>query len=188
MRMVMLVPMWWGLLITPCDLLAGESDKEMTVFDSLQTQERVGERPHIFGCAAEHDHLHAIVMADVDVEHGDDQLMMVVLKPAHFIGQITGMMIINERQTAQHICAFRLFFEPRLNERIPHQIAQRFGTSRIALLGNRAVEALQQVIIGADAETRYVSHLFLRLRLWLHLYNTISDFVIHKFSRSKTYR
>src|SRR5829696_8329294 len=50
------------------DVAGREGEEEPAVFDALEAEQRVGQRPHLGRPPAERDQLEAVVMADVDVE------------------------------------------------------------------------------------------------------------------------
>lgn len=89
-----------------------EGDEEVAVLDTAQAEERVGKLADRFGLAAEGDDLKAVVVADVDVEDGDDQLVMGVLEIGHPGGQFAGVVVIDDGQAAQNLAADGVGVDP----------------------------------------------------------------------------
>jgi len=136
------------------DMLRGKRDEKSTVFDALQAEQRVGQLAHLAGLPAQHDYFHAVVVADVDVQHGNDQSVMGVLQRGHLLGEVVCVVVVDERQAAEDIGGLRLRFDARAHERVADQVAQRLGARRVALRGEEAVKAFQQLALNADAESQ----------------------------------
>ncbi len=73
------------LMLVFDDFSRRKRDEKFAVLDSFQTQNRVGKRPHLFDFAAQDDDFHTIVVADMNVQHRDDKIKIVVLQSVHFI-------------------------------------------------------------------------------------------------------
>lgn len=57
------------------------------MLDALQAQKRVGRRAHLTRTAFQRNHLHAVVLVDVDVQHRDDEVVAAVLYLGHPVSQ-----------------------------------------------------------------------------------------------------
>ena len=136
-----------------------KGDEESAVLDPLQTEEGVGQLANRLDLAAESEHLEAVVVADVDVEDGDDQVVVLVLEIGHLGGEFAGMVVIDEGEGAKNFALGGSGVDARLDEGIAHQITKGLGAVGIAPLPGQLVEALNQFTLGADAKSNQVSHL-----------------------------
>lgn len=113
------------------------------MFDAFQTEQGVAQRLNLRGPPAQHNDLHAIIVADVDVQDGNHQLVMVMLKFSHLVGQFIGVMVIDQRQAAQDFSRIGVFGQPLLHQGIANQIAQGFGSCGVTALGDQPVKTIE---------------------------------------------
>ena len=102
------------------DVAGWEGEEQPAVFDTLETEQRVGQCPHLGHPPAERDQLEAVVMADVDVEDRDDQAVMVVLQRRHPLAELPRVVVVDERQAAEHLGLVGVAFDTRLDQRVAH--------------------------------------------------------------------
>lgn len=148
---------------TSRDGARGKRDEELAVLDAFQAHQGIGERAHFACRPTEHDHFHAIVVADVNVQHGNDQFVVVVLQRGHLMGEVGCVVVVDECQAAEDFGGLLRRFDPRPHERVADQVAQSLGARRVALRRDEAVEAFQQLALNADAESQKVAHPISRL-------------------------
>src|SRR6478672_6797316 len=93
------------------------------------------------------------------VSRCDDQVMVVVLQFRQLVRQKPGVMIIDQGDTADYE-SIRIFYGCG-NQTIAYQVTEGFGTIGVALAGDEAVKAGQEIGINSDARPCQLSHKFL---------------------------
>lgn len=102
--------------------------------------------------------LKAVVMVKVNVNRAHDLIVMPVLHPGQTIVHLPDMVVINQRQRADHLllrCSNELF-----NQCISHQVSIRFRAACVALRSYRSIESIEKRRRNRDAQT---AQCFLRL-------------------------
>ena len=67
------------------DFPCRQRDEKFAVFDTLQTQNRIGKRSDLTDFAAQNNDFHTIVVTDVDVQNRHDEIEIFVLERVHLI-------------------------------------------------------------------------------------------------------
>ena len=90
-------------------------DEKFAVLNTFEAQKIVRQCMNIFCHATKGDDLHASIMADVDVQDGDKQIVMFVLTFRHLLGEVARVMVLNKRQASQNMRVV-VGFDARFNE------------------------------------------------------------------------
>ena len=71
--------------------------RDFAVEDPLRGQQLFTEVANLLRRPAEHGHFQAVPLAEVDVQAGDDELVVVVLLVDEAGGQLAGVVVVDER-------------------------------------------------------------------------------------------
>ncbi len=114
-------------------------------FTPLVPMSSRGEAPDLSGLTSQYDDLEAVVRVEVDVQRGDDLLVVGVLVLGELVGKIGRVVVVDERHGADRLVLADL---PLLfDERVSNEVADRLGAVHVALIGDEGVEALEQALV-----------------------------------------
>jgi len=105
---------------------------------------QIGQFANLAGLGLHHDHLGAQFARQVHVRGHFDRSMMVVLKVGKLLGKLVLMMIVDERDCAQHL-AISLPFA--LDEPLPDHVSDIFRTVRVPALLDQSFQAFEQRLL-----------------------------------------
>src|SRR5208283_1359562 len=100
--------------------------------------------------AAEHDHLQASPLVQVDVSGRDDLIEMAVLQFGQALGDPAGLVIVNQGNHTHRLAVFPV--DDFLDQRIPHQAPDCLAPVGIAMILSILVEPPQQLAPDRNAE------------------------------------
>ena len=86
----------------------------------------------------------------------DDLLVVRVLVVGELVGEVVGVVVVDERDGADGLGVAGLPLV--LDERVADEVAQRLGAVHVGLLGDELVEAVEQALVDRDAEADEVGH------------------------------
>ena len=124
--------------------------------DSLGRNQRVR---HLLNCrrlALEDQDLQAVIVIQMNMKRGKNQMKMVVLHRGKAIRKQAHVMIVNQRQRPHHraIGLLRGLFD----KHVPNQVPEGFGAIVVASLLNVIVEFGEQIGINRYADAAEVAH------------------------------
>ncbi len=105
------------------ELLPRGGHGQLAVLDAFRADQAVGHGAHVFAFPLHDEHLNTVVVIQVDMHRGEDQLMKVVLNGGELLCEVVCMVIIDNRNRADRCF---LFVPIVFNEMVPDQIANRF--------------------------------------------------------------
>jgi hypothetical protein len=113
---------------------------------------RIGETLYPIALPAQYHGFHTIVMIQVHMQGGNDQVVMLVLRPGQATGQFPFVMVVHVCQVGHAISAGGLFqmFAP---QSLPNQVADRLGAIPVTSAGHELLECLDQLIVQGDGES-----------------------------------
>jgi len=72
------------------------------MLDTLRANQGIGQLLYVGGLAAKDDHLKAVIVVEVDMQSGDNQVLKVVLSLDQLIIQKPDVMIVYHRDCSDH--------------------------------------------------------------------------------------
>ena len=67
------------------------------MFDTLGADQFIRKAFDLGRCATHYDNFQAVMDVEVDMQCGNDGVVVRVLMPGEFVGQIPGVMVVNQR-------------------------------------------------------------------------------------------
>jgi hypothetical protein len=113
--------------------------------------EFVGNLLHDGGLATDDKDLQAVVVVEVDVEGGNDQLVVVVLNVGERGLDVLFMMVVNEGDGAGNFLSTKVLAV--FNEAGANHVGDGQGAVVVALLASHLVQLFGQVARSGDSET-----------------------------------
>jgi hypothetical protein len=105
--------------------------------------------------AAQKQGFQAVIVVEVDVHAGDDQVMRVVLQIGEAFGQAAFVMVVDVGQIGDAV--WRVFmFQPVCFEFSPQHVAHGFRAVGIAAIAEQGVEFQRERFIEGDGEAFHV--------------------------------
>jgi len=138
------------------DILAGGGQGKFAVFDAPGGDELLGKLLHAFAGAFERQGFQAVVVIQVHVHGAQDEVVILMLDLDEALGQIRGMVVVDQGEHAGHFLVGLLPF--LLHEHAPDKIADGLGTGLVAFFLAQRVEFFQQLGVERNAETNGLSH------------------------------
>lgn len=80
----------------------GDGHYQTTVLDAFQSNKDVGEAFYVRSLAMNNQHFKAGVVIEVGMRGGNNQVVVFVLRLGEFLGDTVGVMVIDERDRADH--------------------------------------------------------------------------------------
>src|SRR6516225_489575 len=112
--------------------------------------------PNLVRTTPQDRYFQAMTFPEMDVQRGDDQIMMVMLLIDQAGCQLPGVVIINESDYGHLFALGPLCL--LADEPIADEVADRFAARRIALGGIPLVEGFQQGIFQRDRNSSQLVH------------------------------
>ncbi len=117
---------------------AGGGGDQFAVLDPLGADQFVGQALDGAGLAFEHHHLQAVVGIEMHMQTGDDRIVMAVLVLGEFVGEISGVVVINQGYGADQ---FNVLPAPLVfDQGAANQVADCFRAVDIPLLADQGIE------------------------------------------------
>jgi len=125
------------------------------VLDPFGPDKSVGNRPYLVRSSSYDQNFKTVVNVEMDVIGADDGVMIVVLKMIQTVGQVMGVVTVNQGDRAYHfpVSLLRQF----LDQTIPHEIAQCLGPVGITLSLNLAIKPGQQGCVHRHTEANQLT-------------------------------
>jgi hypothetical protein len=111
------------------------------VTDALEADQAVGNLLNVGAAAVQDNDLHAVVMVQVDMEGGDDLLVVLVLEVVESVGQLADVVVVNQGQSADHLGLGR--GDVLANQAIADQVAEGFRPVGVTAAFDLPVKHLQ---------------------------------------------
>jgi hypothetical protein len=124
---------------------------EPAVLNAFQTNQAAGKLLNLGGFAMHDEYFKTGVMVEMSVAGGNHQFMLSVLQVGQFVGHAMGVMVINERDSAND-GGFGLGSFLRY-EFVANEITECFGAIGITLVADVVIEALKEARIKCDADS-----------------------------------
>jgi hypothetical protein len=128
------------------------------VFDALGADQDVGHFADIGGLAADHEDLEAIIVIEVDVKSGEDGVKVIVLDSRKLLIQHADVMVVHKGERADDEAVRG--FGHLLDEFVPNEIPEGFGTVGVAALGDQFVEFVKEIGIDRHANPAEAAHAY----------------------------
>src|ERR1039457_4321079 len=77
-------------------LLAGGGDGQPPVLDAFRRDQHIGNLPHYGALAAHHQHFQAMIVVQMDVQRGEDGMMVIVHEREQKYEYVPGLVGVNE--------------------------------------------------------------------------------------------
>jgi hypothetical protein len=109
----------------------------------------IGHVLHLLGRAAQHRHLHAAFMVEMDMQRGERQVVMLVEGIDQPFRQLARMVVVDidqRRDAVRRAAAFRR----RLAQPRSRQVADRFRAILVAAQRDQPVELDHEVVVEGD--------------------------------------
>lgn len=100
------------------------------MLDALGSDEFIRNPADVICATLDHDDLETVVCIEVDMQGGDDLLVMGMLMLGQFVGQIPGVMIVDQGHGGNRLMP--LISPLLLNQIITNQIAYGFGAITVS--------------------------------------------------------
>src|SRR5699024_638838 len=151
---------WWtdddGNLNRPSvEIAADRGHGQLAMLDSLDADQAVCECAHLPPRPFDGNHFQAMVMVQMQMHGGQDQLVMIVLDCGQLLGQGAYMMIEHQRDRAHD---FRLVIPAIADQLVADQIADRFRAGLVATPGAQLVELPEQTLVHGNSKTYGLGH------------------------------
>jgi len=121
---------------------------------------RVGELPDFRRLAFHDDHFQAVVVVQMNVQRGEDLVVILVLQLGELFAEQPDVMVVEQRHGTGY--QSRGLDSRLLNQFRPDEIAKRFRAIGVAAAGNERVELLQQAMVDGHANPFQLSVLAFR--------------------------
>lgn len=131
---------------------------QLAVFDTAEADDGVGEPAHLVALALDDHDLDTVIVVQMHVCSAADLsaiVMLDVYQPGFYAARVV---VIDDGQSAHHFAIGKLPLA--LQKTIAHHIADGFRTIVITLLGNQAIESLQQFFGHTYAEALDFVHVY----------------------------
>ena len=126
------------------------------VEDAFLLAEGVGQSPDGFGIAADHDHLGAKVVGQVDVGAGQDFIVVVVLDVDEFVTELAGVVVVDQVDGADDLL---VGVGPLLlDELLPDGVADELGSVGVAGGFDEPFELVGQGFFQGHAQSDEFGH------------------------------
>src|ERR1700716_854637 len=136
---------------------------DASVFDAALGDDVIGEMLYLGTGAAQRGHLHAVIIVEMNMKRGERQIVMAMIifdqPPRH----AARSMIVNVDQRRDAFSRLALLLRSLLHAGA-REIADRFGTVLISVLGNHGVELPHQFVIKRNCDALHGSFLGLETR------------------------
>jgi len=137
--------------VSTAEVLAAQDVRHQldpAVLHAAHAQHAIRDGAQAIGLAPDDDHLHAQVMAQVDVQGGPHRVAQLVLQLRQLVGQVAHVVVVDQRQRRHRIHPAGHLGPGDLG---PRQIAEQLGAGAAALPG-QDVDLLQQRGVDGHAE------------------------------------
>lgn len=112
--------------------------------NTLGANQAVGETAYLADEPSENDDLHTMSVVDMDVHRGDDVLAMFVLNVCEPTGELTFMVIINDRESPhRHDLVTKLF----CYELVTNEIAKGFRSVRDPAIFKETIKSFEEMTV-----------------------------------------
>ncbi len=128
----------------------GGGNGQFAVADTLGANEAIGDGADLAAGAFENEDLQAVVVVEVDVESGDDGIVVFVLHPGELLAERADVVVVDEGECADDRSGGRLTVLS--DELIADQIAEGFGAVGVAAALDVTVEFLDEIGIDGHAD------------------------------------
>lgn len=132
-------------------VLRSRRQGQLAVPNPLGCDQRLCNLLDLTRTTTQDQNLKAVVMVKVNVNRAHDLMVMPVLHLGQTIVDLPDMVVINQRQRADHLllrCSNEFF-----NQRISHQVPIRFRAACVALGSYRSIESIEKRCRNRDAQT-----------------------------------
>jgi len=119
---------------------------EAALEDAFGGDEAVGDGLDFLARATQDDDFEAVVVVEVDVEGGDDGVVVLVLGLSQFFGEKPDMVVVDHGQRADD--GLGGGFDLRLIQFGPDEVADSLAAVGIAALGDEIVKGFQEIGIN----------------------------------------
>jgi hypothetical protein len=119
------------------------------MLNAFGADQLLGNRLDCLGDSLNYKYLKTVIVIEVDVECGEDLLMMLVLHIRKLLAEHADVMVIHQSNGANYLAIGRL--PSLLNQFLANQIAECFGPVGITSGGNQFVELSQQARIDGNS-------------------------------------
>jgi hypothetical protein len=121
---------------------------DTAVLHATHPEDTIRDRLQPIRLAADDHHLHAQIVAEVDMQRSPHRLAQVMLQLSESVAEIANVVVVDQRQRRHGIHAKRNLRTPDLGAR---QIAEQLGACAVALR-RQGVDFLQKVAVDGDTE------------------------------------
>jgi hypothetical protein len=135
---------------------AGGTHYELPVLHAFCADELVSKRLNVSRFSPQHHDFQAVVMVEMSVDGGNDDLVMGVLQIGQLFREEAGVVVVDEGDGPDDE-AIR-GNDGGANEAIPDQVAKGLGAILVALGGNEGVEFAQKLAVNGNADATQTSH------------------------------
>ena len=141
------------------EVFAAGGDGEFAVFDAFGGYQFVGDFLDRAGLSSDDEDFEAIVVVEVDVEGGNDDLVMVVLDVGKRRLDVLFVVVVKEGDGAGDFLGAEVL--AMFDERLAHLVGDGQRTVLVALLLDHFVKLAQQVARDRDGEplNQFVFHI-----------------------------
>jgi hypothetical protein len=136
--------------------LAGGGHHQLSVLDSLDADQFVGDPAHVAHLAANDEYFQAVVGVEMDVQRGDDLVVVGVLLLGKLVGEVADVVVVDERHRADSLLF--LLLQLQLDLGCADQVPDRLGPVRVSFLLDQFVEVLEQLVVHRYAESYGFTH------------------------------
>jgi len=129
---------------------------DFAVLHTFGRDQLAGNFVNLARCAAHDDHLQTVMGIQMDVQARIDGNAGAVLHVGKKVAQVVRAMVIQERDDAHDFfIALANFF---LNQVIPYQVTDGFGTIFVAETFDASIESFQKIAFQRNPKTREMVH------------------------------
>jgi hypothetical protein len=114
------------------EVLSGGGQVQLAVLDPLGGDEPFGRGLDVLARPAQDEHFHAVVMVEVDVQGGMDDIQGRMLDLGHLLRQVRMVVVEDQGQGADHLLV--QVFPFLLHQGVANQVADGLGARLIAAL------------------------------------------------------
>ena len=132
------------------------------MFYTFGRDQRICDRFDLLGEPFNNQHLQAVIMIQVNVQRGEEKVIMGVLKIRQLVAQHADVVVVDQGQSTHDLEIRGL--SGLLHQFVPDEIAKRFGPICVAPAGNQVIELLKQVGINRDANPAKFAHAYSEYR------------------------
>ena len=128
------------------------------MLDALGADQRIGDLAHRRRLTANDQNFEAMVVIEMNVQRGKNDVMKIVLNVGELFVQISHVVVIDQRNRANHaaVGGFPHFF----HELVADQIAKGLRPVGIAALSDQMIELIQEVGIDGNSNPAEAAHAY----------------------------